>query len=150
VGYKFSLWRKVKSLQHFLIQRPLAKDQRLRIMRNYKELDVWKVAIDFVKKIYGETTSFPRSEKYGIVSQIAIASVSISINIAEGCSRKTAKDFARFLEISIGSCFEVETLIIKSTKLNYISIDNSKVLIEEIQTLQRGINALRTSILKSS
>jgi four helix bundle protein len=117
-------------------------------MRNYRELDVWKVAIDFVTKIYATTSSFPSSEKYGIVSQITRASVSISLNIAEGCSRKTATDFARFLEISIGSCFEVETLLIISTNLNFLSIDRSKELIEEIQTLQRRINALRTSILK--
>ncbi|MFY7964676.1 MAG: four helix bundle protein [Chitinophagaceae bacterium] len=117
-------------------------------MRNYRELDVWKVAIDFVTKIYAATSSFPNSEKYGIVSQITRASVSISLNIAEGCSRKTAAEFARFLEISIGSCFEVETLLIISINLSYLSIDKSNELIEEIQTLQKRINALRTSILK--
>lgn len=117
-------------------------------MRNYKELEVWKVAIEFVTKIYAATSSFPIIEKHGIVSQITRASVSISTNIAEGCSRKTSADFARFLEISIGSCFEVETLLIISTNLSYLSIDKSKELVEEIQTLQKRISALRTSILK--
>ncbi|MBS4044339.1 MAG: four helix bundle protein [Chitinophagaceae bacterium] len=117
-------------------------------MRNYRELEVWKIAIDFVTKIYNVSESFPSSEKYGIISQITRASISISTNIAEGCSRKTANDFARFLEISIGSCFEVETLLIISTNLNFISIENSKGLIDEIQSLQKRISALRSSILK--
>lgn len=117
-------------------------------MRNYRELEVWKVAIEFVTKIYTITSIFPSSEKYGIISQITRASVSISINIAEGCSRKTAADFARFLEISIGSCFEVETLLIISMNLKFVEKEKGEKLIEEIQTLQRRISALRTSILK--
>ena len=117
-------------------------------MRNYRELEVWRVAIEFVTKIYSVTSTFPSSEKYGIVSQITRASVSISINIAEGCSRKTANDFARFLEISVGSWFEVETLLIISMNLKFIEENKAKELIEEIQILQKRINALRTSILK--
>jgi four helix bundle protein len=117
-------------------------------MRNHRELEVWKVAIELVTKIYALTEAFPSSEKYGIVSQITRASVSISTNIAEGSSRKTSNDFARFLEISIGSCFEVETLLIISSNLKFISNEKSKELIDEIQTLQKRISALRSSILK--
>jgi four helix bundle protein len=117
-------------------------------MRNYRELEVWNVAIGFVTKIYSITEGFPTTEKYGIISQINRAAVSIPINIAEGASRKTAPDFARFLEIAIGSCFELETLLIISTNLQFINSDHSNNLINEIQLLQKRISALRSSILK--
>ncbi len=89
-------------------------------MRNFRELEVWKESIEIVKKVYSITNAFPSNEKFGLVSQMNRCRVSIASNIAEGCSRKSEIDFARFLEISIGSSFELETQLIISNNLIYI------------------------------
>ncbi|WP_420802994.1 four helix bundle protein [Tenacibaculum larymnensis] len=75
----------------------------------------------FCKDIYLLTSKFPEDEKYGLVSQLRRASVSIPSNIAEGCSRTSNKDFARFLVIALGSCYEVETQLLLSYDLGFIS-----------------------------
>ncbi|MFC2109612.1 four helix bundle protein [Bacteroidota bacterium] len=78
-------------------------------MHNFKELDVWKLSKDLCKEIYTATNNLPDSEKYGLVSQLNRSVVSIPSNIAEGSSRKSDKDFSRFIDIVLGSSFEVET-----------------------------------------
>ena len=78
-------------------------------MRNFRNLEVWKEAIDLASLVYTLTKKFPKQEQYGLVSQINRCSVSIPSNIAEGCSRSSEKEYSRFLEIAIGSSFEMET-----------------------------------------
>jgi four helix bundle protein len=90
-------------------------------MHKYKELIVWQKARILVKDIYILTESFPNSEKYGITSQIQRAVISIPANIAEGSGRGSNKDFSRFLDIAIASAFELETEIILSYDLIFIS-----------------------------
>jgi four helix bundle protein len=116
-------------------------------MRNFRDLEVWKEAIEIVKKVYTITSSFPITEKYGLVSQMNKSAVSIPSNIAEGCSRKTSIDFARFIEIGLGSSFELETQIIIATNLDYISNEQAEIIIAELNILQKRINALREAIL---
>ncbi len=70
-------------------------------MRNFRDLEVWQSSVLFVKRIYILTCSFPKEEKFGLVSQINRCAVSIPSNIAEGCSRTSQKDFSRFLQISL-------------------------------------------------
>lgn len=118
-------------------------------MRNFRELEVWKEAIEIVKKVYSITILFPSSEKYGLVSQMNRSAISIPSNIAEGCSRKTSIDFARFIEIALGSSFELETQLIIANNLNYISEEQTKTIIEELNILQKRLNALREAILKT-
>ena len=118
-------------------------------MRNFREYEVWKKAISFTKKIYILTNDFPANEKYGIISQIQRASVSISSNIAEGCSRFSEKDFARFIEISLGSSYETENLIIISLELNFINEHKYNELIQEIQIIQKQLSALYSILTKS-
>ena len=115
-------------------------------MRNFRNLDIWKNAVELSKMIYKATKNFPAEEKYGLISQIQRAAVSVASNIAEGSSRKSEVDFARFLEISIGSAFEVETQLIIANELNYISKSNYESILSHIQILQRQINALLTKI----
>ncbi len=88
---------------------------------NHKELDVWKKSILLAKRIYKLTREFPKEEIYGITSQLRRASVSVSTNIAEGSARKGNKEFIQFLHISLGSLAELETLIIISRKIDYLS-----------------------------
>jgi len=78
-------------------------------MKNYKELTVWKRGIELVKAVYIISKQFPSEEKFGIISQITRAAVSIPANIAEGNSRNSDKDYGRFLQIALGSAFEVQT-----------------------------------------
>lgn len=87
-------------------------------MRNFKELKIWQKGIDIAIKTYQFTDTFPKEDKYAIVQQMTRASVSIPSNIAEGSSRKSEKDYLRFIELSLGSAFELETQIIIAEKLD--------------------------------
>ena len=87
-------------------------------MRNFKELKIWQKGINIAIKTYHFAETFPKEEKYAIVHQMTKASVSIPSNIAEGSSRKSEKDYSRFIEISLGSAFELETQIIIAEKLH--------------------------------
>ncbi len=75
-------------------------------MFNFEKLDVWQKTIDFADLIYTETRAFPGEERFGLTNQLRRAAVSISSNIAEGSSRSSRNDFARFTEIAAGSVFE--------------------------------------------
>lgn len=83
-------------------------------MGNFKDLLVWQKAIDFVTDIYEATILFPNDEKFGLISQIRRAAVSIPSNIAEGNSRRSSADYIQFLKIARGSAAEVETQIVIS------------------------------------
>ena len=85
-------------------------------MRDFRQYEVWKNAVSFTTEVYKLTAAFPPSEKFGLVNQLQRASVSIASNIAEGASRTSEKDFTHFLEISLGSSFEVETQLLISKK----------------------------------
>ena len=100
-------------------------------MRNFKGLKIWQKGIDIAVKTYQFTDTFPKEDKYAIVQQMTKASVSIPSNIAEGSSRKSEKDYLRFIELSLGSTFELETQLIISEKLG--KGDNR--LLEELKNL---------------
>ncbi|MEM6684739.1 MAG: four helix bundle protein [Bacteroidota bacterium] len=111
-------------------------------MRDFRKLDVWKSAIDLVTDVYKVLELFPDKEKFGLQSQLSRAIVSIPSNIAEGCAKDSQKEFIRFLKISLGSSFEVETQLIISIKLGYISNTKGKDIIDKLHILQKRINAL--------
>ena len=89
-------------------------------MQDYKKLEIWKSAIEIGEMTYKLLLTFPKTEQYGLISQMQRAAVSISSNIAEGSSRRTNPDFIRFLEFSLGSCFEIESQLILSEKIGLI------------------------------
>lgn len=105
-------------------------------MDNYKNLKIWNKSIDLAIEVYHLTAEFPAEEMYGITSQIRRSSVSISSNIAEGAGRFTNKDFNRFINIAYGSSCELESQLIISLRLGYIS-DN------EFQTVNKTINQIQ-------
>lgn len=78
-------------------------------MKDFKKLVIWQKGIELCRLIYRLTSTFPAAEKYGLVSQMNRCAVSIPSNIAEGSSRHSEKDYFRFLEIALGSCYELET-----------------------------------------
>lgn len=89
-------------------------------MKDFKSLLVWKKAHELVKTVYYETKSYPKEELYGITSQLRRAAVSIPTNIAEGCGKHTEKEFAGYLQISMGSACEAEYLMLLSLELGYL------------------------------
>tara|TARA_R110002012_G_scaffold118698_1_gene267647 strand:- start:3055 stop:3408 length:354 start_codon:yes stop_codon:yes gene_type:complete len=104
-------------------------------MRNYKELRIWSDGMDLVTDIYKFTALLPDSEKFGLVSQINRAAVSIPANITEGCAKDSNTDFLRFLRISQGSIFELDTLIQirKNVALTDSSPENILIKITALQ-----------------
>ncbi len=119
-------------------------------MRNFKNLIVWEKAMNLVKKIYLITSKFPDSEKFGLVSQMRRCSVSIPSNIAEGTSRNSDLDFKRFLEISIGSAFELETQLMLTNSLEYVTNDDFKICQEELIEIQKMLNGFILKLIKKS
>ncbi|SMD34317.1 four helix bundle protein [Reichenbachiella faecimaris] len=117
-------------------------------MRDYTKYQVWTDAVEFTVKIYTLTKSFPSDEKYGLISQMRRASVSISSNIAEGASRTSEKEFSRFIEISLGSAFELKTHMIVAEKLAYLDKEVFDKTIPELNEICKQLNGLRNSLKK--
>lgn len=115
-------------------------------MHNFKKLAIWQLSIDLATLVYKSTKDFPKSEVYGLTSQIRRAAVSIASNIAEGSGRNTDKDFARFLDIAIGSSFELETQIEIAFLLEYIEKDIYEQLIQNCSQLQKMIYSFRKKL----
>ncbi|AUC74817.1 four helix bundle protein [Olleya sp. Bg11-27] len=118
-------------------------------MRNFRKLEIWKNGIDIVKQVYKLSHQLPAQEKFGLKSQINRAAVSIPSNIAEGCSRNSEVEFKRFLEIAIGSLFEIETQLIIIVELKLITSEETKDLMTLIQKEGRMINGLINKIKKN-
>ena len=113
-------------------------------MRDFLKYDIWKDGIETSTKIYSLTKSFPADEKFGITSQVRRASVSIVSNFAEGCSSE--KDFKRFIEIALGSAFELKTQLIIAGRLKYINEGDLNLLIESIDKSSKQLNSLRNKL----
>jgi len=107
-------------------------------LQSYKQLIVWQKAMDLAEMIYKITDVFPKSELYGLVSQIRRSVVSIPSNIAEGYGRSSPKEYGQFYCIAYGSLLELETQITLSSRLAYIdkdSLNTVLVIIEEISKM---------------
>ena len=109
---------------------------------------IWNQGIDLTIKAYQIVSQFPKEEQYGLKSQIRRAVVSIPSNIAEGCSRTSEKEFKHYLEISLGSSFEVETDLIIAQRLGMISKEEEFDFLQGLHVEQRQLNALISRIRK--
>ncbi len=116
---------------------------------SYKDLLVWKKAVDLATSIYELTKVFPSDERFGLTSQMRRAAVSIPSNIAEGRHRGTRKEFAHFLRISFGSGTELETQILIAKNLKYITHEASKnadlLLLETLKMINALLKKLDTN-----
>lgn len=119
-------------------------------MHNFKELKVWQLSRNLVKEIYEVTINFPSSEKYGLISQIRRCAVSIPANISEGAGRNTDKDFAHFLNISLGSAYELETLLILCFDVNLIVEDQLNKFSQKLSEIQKMIFGLIKTLRQES
>ena len=114
--------------------------------RNFREYKVWQDAVDFATLVYEVTSQLPWFEKKGLCDQLQRAVVSISSNIAEGAGRPSDSDFAHYLDMALGSTYEVETQLIISNKIGYIDENKFGELYSGIQTIERQLLALIRSI----
>ena len=115
---------------------------------SYRNLDIWQKAMDLVVECYQITKDFPKSEIYGLSSQLRRAAVSIPANIAEGRERQYTKEFIQHLSIAYGSLAELETHIQIAERLNYLDINKVKQTLEKTAEVGRMLNGLRKSLGK--
>ena len=115
-------------------------------IKSYRDLDVWKKAIDLAKMVYQITKSFPDEEKYGLVVQMRRAAVSIPSNIAEGHARTSTKEFMHFISVALGSIAELETQIVLSNHLEYIKMDQREILLESLDIIGKMLRGLYKSL----
>lgn len=115
-------------------------------MHKFKDLKIWQDSINLAVDIYKLTKLFPAEEKFGLVSQMNRCVISISSNIAEGAGRNNPKEFRQFLGIALGSACELESQLVVSQKLDFISEENLNQQIEKLVFLQNMINKLIKSL----
>ena len=118
-------------------------------MFNFEKLDVWQKAIDFANLVYNQTRAFPAEERFGLTNQLRRAAVSISSNIAEGSSRSSKSDFARFLEIAAGSVFEVVSQGFIAQRQGFWSDVQFRRIYNDAEELSRMLSGLRKSLLST-
>lgn len=111
-------------------------------MHNYKELKIWQRSVELATLVYSATANFPKQEQYGLTQQMRRAAVSIGTNIAEGAGRKGDKEFSYFLNVAYGSIYELETQLIISVNLGFLSKQDSEKLEVEIGEIQKMIFTL--------
>ena len=118
-------------------------------MRDFHKLVIWEKSHQLTLDIYKLTQKFPKEELFGLTSQIRRAISSIPTNIAEGCGRATNKDFAHFLQISIGSACEVEYQLLLAHDLNYITDEDYNRLNDEIVSVRKMIHKYQSGLKNS-
>ncbi len=115
-------------------------------MHRFKDLEIGKKSRMFCKDIYEITSKFPSSENFGLIIQLRRASVSVPSNIAEGASRKSNKDFSRFLVIAIGSCYEIETQLLLSNDLGFLKYEELKELMEKMEVIIKMTSKFKSTL----
>jgi four helix bundle protein len=111
-------------------------------MNNFRKLNIWKNSVELATEVYEITIQFPKSELYGLTSQIRRSVISVSSNIAEGAGRQSQKEFIQFLNIAKGSCYELETQLLISKNLKYTSEESYLALESELIKIEKMIYAL--------
>ncbi|HVN82548.1 MAG TPA: four helix bundle protein [Terriglobia bacterium] len=119
-------------------------------IRYYRDLQVWQKAIQLAKSIYRISASFPNEEKYGLVSQIRRASVSVPSNIAEGQARNTTGEFIQFLSHAEGSLAEVDTQLFLATEFEFCTFQKAGEIFEQVSELRRMLQTLKRRLIERS
>lgn len=114
--------------------------------KHYKELLIWQKGMSLAKGVYGLTARFPADERYGLVSQMRRAAVSVPSNIAEGQARHGTREFLQFLSHASGSLAELETQLLLSVDMKYCAKNEVESVAGLIEELQKMIAALRRSL----
>ena len=117
--------------------------------RNFREYRVWQDAVEYASLVYNVTDKMPWFEKKGLCDQLQRAVVSISSNIAEGAARSSSTEFIHFLNYALGSAFEVETQLLVSKNIGYLTDDIYSQLSNKISSIERQLNGLISSLRKN-
>ena len=115
-------------------------------MKDFRQLKVWEKSHQLALTVYKATKGFPKEELYGLTSQIRRSSMSIPTNIAEGCGRNTDADFARFLQMAMGSASETEYQLILARDLEFLPKDVYEKLHNEVEEAKRMLASLLKTI----
>ena len=115
-------------------------------LRTHRDLDVWKLSIDWVEAIYRCSASWPTDERLGLTSQVRRAAVSMAANIAEGAGRKGTGEFIQFIGIARGSLAEVETHLLIAHRLGYLTADHVQPVLADMERIARMLSALATRL----
>ena len=110
-------------------------------MKNFKQLKIWQKGFALATQAFKLVEGFPKEERFGLATQITRAAVSIPSNIAEGSSRSSDKDYNRFLELALGSSYELETQILIASTINYGNELLRTRLLQDIEEEQRMLIA---------
>ncbi|MEM9836843.1 MAG: four helix bundle protein [Bacteroidota bacterium] len=115
-------------------------------MHNFRKLNIWENGMQLVEEVYKVTVQFPDSERFGLTAQVRRAVISIPSNIAEGAKRNSDKEFHHFLGVAKGSAAEVETQLELASRLKYLSIEESALLQDQLEALQRKITNFQSRL----
>jgi four helix bundle protein len=113
---------------------------------HYRQLKVWQKAMDLAKQCYLATRVFPTEEKFGLISQIRRAAVSVPANIAEGNSRTHTKEFLNHLSMARGSLAELETLLLLSEQIGFLAEESCAALLSMCDEISRMLSGLKKSL----
>lgn len=116
------------------------------MINSYKDLKVWNKAMDLTTMVYDALKTFPPKEEYGLSSQMRRSSVSIPSNIAEGYGRNSTLDYCRFLQIALGSAYELETQAELARRIDYVDNDTANKLASQLTEVGRMLNSLINKI----
>ena len=119
-------------------------------MFNFEKLEVWQRTIAFTGIVYAATREFPNDERFGLTNQMRRAAVSVSSNIAEGSSRSSNKDFARFVEVGYGSLMEVVSQSHLARRQGFLDQETFQSIYNEAEAISRMLSGLRSSLMKTS
>lgn len=119
-------------------------------MHNFEKLIFWQKSMAFARKIYLLSAQLPVDEKFGLVSQMKRAAISIPSNIAEGSARNSDKEFNHFLAIALGSAFELQTQLILSKELELLGDVSANDLIADLSEIQKMIYSFKNNLVKKS
>jgi len=114
----------------------------------YRDLIVWQKSVELIKKVYSISKLLPKDEEYNLKQQLKRAAVSVSLNIAEGKNRRTAKDFVNFLNIAAASLAETEAVLLICSEVAYLTVPEQ--LFDDIEVLSKMINSLISKLRGSS
>lgn len=112
-------------------------------IKSFKDLKIWQQSMELVLIVYKMSEAFPETERYGLTSQVRRSAVSIPSNIAEGYGRRSKNDYKRFLQISQGSLYELETQLILANQLKFISTEE----INEVATRMEAISKMTNKLI---
>lgn len=119
-------------------------------LRSHEDLDVWHKAIDLAADIYGIGQLLPKSELFGLVSQMRRAAVSVAANVAEGHGRRATNDFARFVAIARGSLMELHTHIVLTERTGYVDSTRLRPIFDMIAEVGRMLSGLEASLRRAA